>query len=407
MSGQPNEAALLAERPTEVFGRLRMRGLVMAVAGSAASGLGFVMLGKPAFFQSYLIAFMLWMGITMGSLALLMVQYLSGGAWGLVGRRVFEASTRNLPLMALLFLPIAFNLQTLYPWSHAETLTDPALRTAIEEKAAYLNPQFFFIRAALYFAIWMGLAFLLNRWSKEQDTSAPRLPGPKDGRMRMLAGPGLVLYMLTLTFMSVDWMMSLDPRFTSTIFGILTLGGQGLSTLAFTILILAALSKAKPVSDVAEPDHFHDFGKLMLAFTMLWAYFNVSQLIIIWSANLPEEIPWYIDRLQGPWAPIAVLVLVGHFALPFAVLLSRDLKRKASLLSKVAIWVLGMRVIDLIWTIGPVFRRDGATVSWLDAAAVIGMGGIWLIVFTWNLGGRALVPAHDPYFKEAMAHGGH
>jgi hypothetical protein len=407
MRGELNPAALLAERPTEVFGRLQRRGVVMAIAGIGASGIGYVMLGQSAFFQSYLIAFMLWMGITMGSLALLMVQYLTGGAWGLVGRRVFEASTRNLPLMALLFLPIAFNLPVLYPWAHLDGVADPAVRTAIEEKAAYLNPQFFLARAALYFVIWMGLAFLLNRWSKEQDDTAPRLPGPKDGRMRMLAGPGMVLYMLTVTFMSVDWMMSLDPRFTSTIFGILTLGGQGLSTLAFTILMLAALSKAKPVSDVAEADHFHDFGKLMLAFTMLWAYFNVSQLIIIWSANLPEEIPWYLDRLQGPWAPIAVVVLIGHFALPFAVLLSRDLKRKASLLSKVALWVLAMRVVDLVWTIGPVFRRDGATINWLDVAAVIGMGGIWLVVFTRNLGGRALVPAHDPYFKEAMAHGGH
>lgn len=407
MHGELTPAALLSARPTDVFGRLQSRGLLMAVAGVAASGLGFWILGKDAFFQSYLIAFMLWMGITMGSLALLMVQYLSGGAWGLVGRRVFEASTRNLPLMALLFLPIAFNLQTLYPWSHVETITDPALRRAIEEKAAYLNPTFFFERAALYFALWMGLAFLLNRWSKEQDDTAPRLPGPKDGRMRMLAGPGMVIYMLTVTFMSVDWVMSLDPRFTSTIFGILTLGGQGLSTLAFTILILAALSKAKPVSDVAEPDHFHDFGKLMLAFTMLWAYFNVSQLIIIWSANLPEEIPWYLDRLQGPWGPIAVLVLLGHFALPFAVLLSRNLKRKASSLAIVALWVLAMRVVDLVWTIGPVFRRDGATISWLDVAAVVGMGGLWLMSFTRNLGGRALVPAHDPYFKEAMAHGGH
>ena len=407
MSGQPNTAALLAERPTAVFGRLHTRGLAMAVAGIVAGAIGFMTLGKAAFFQSYLIAFMLWMGITMGSLAMLMVQYLSGGGWGLVGRRVFEASTRNLWLMALLFLPIAFNLPSLYPWSHVETVTDPALRRAIEEKAAYLNPQFFFIRAALFFAIWMGLAFLLNRWSKEQDDTAPRLPGPKDGRMRMLAGPGLVLYMLTVTFMSVDWVMSIDPRFTSTIFGILTLGGQGLSTLAFTILILAALSKAKPVSDVAEPDHFHDFGKLMLAFTMLWAYFNVSQLIIIWSANLPEEIPWYIDRLQGPWGPIAVVVLLGHFTLPFLVLLSRDLKRKASSLARIALWVLAMRVVDLVWTIGPVFRRDGATISWLDVAVVIGMGGIWLVAFTRNLGGRALVPAHDPYFKEAMAHGGH
>jgi hypothetical protein len=398
-----NETALLAERPTEVLGRLRTRGMILAVVGVGAATAGYVMLGQSAFFQSYLIAFMFWMGITMGSLALLMVQYLSGGAWGLVGRRVFEASTRNLPLMALLFLPIAFNLPVLYPWARPEAASDPG----IQEKAAYLNAQFFYLRAAAFFAIWIGLAFVLNRWSKQQDDSAPRLPGPMDGRMRMLSGPGLVLYMLTITFMSVDWVMSLDPHFTSTIFGIMTLGGQGLSTLAFTILILAALAKAKPLSEVAQADHFHDFGKLMLAFTMLWAYFNVSQLIIIWSANLPEEIPWYVDRLQGPWAPVAVFVLIGHFALPFALLLSRRLKRNAARLSTIALWVLLMRVVDLTWTIGPVFRRDGATISWLDAAVVLGMGGLWLIAFSRNLAGRALVPAHDPHFKDALAHVGH
>ena len=202
--------------------------------------------------------------------------------------------------------------------------------------------------------------------------------------------------------------MSLDPEFYSTIFGILTLGGQGLSTIAFTILVLAVLSKSKPVSSVIEADHFHDFGKLMLAFTMLWAYFNVSQLIIIWSGNLPEEIPWYLERLNSKeWGPIAILVLVGHFALPFALLLSRSLKRKASTLSRVALWVLAMRVVDLTWQIGPVFRHDGHSLGWLEFAVVIGMGGIWLIAFSRNLAGRAVVPAHDPYFEEALAHGGH
>jgi hypothetical protein len=397
--------ALLRERPTEAIAKIRSRGVIMAGAGVAASAAGFFMLGKESVMQSYLIAYMLWLGITVGSLALLMVQYLSGGAWGIVGRRIFEASTRNLLLMAILFVPIAINAPTLYSWWHLETLTGE-LRHAVEAKHAYLNPTFFFIRAALYFVIWIGLAYFFNRWSKEQDDNPKRLPGPMDGRMRMLAGPGLVLYMLTLTFASVDWIMSLDPTFTSTIFGILMLGGQGLSTLSFTVLVMAAMSKTKPYADVIKPDHFHDFGKLMLAFTMLWAYFNVSQLIIIWSANLPEEIPWYVKRLQGSWAPMSVAVLLGHFALPFAVLLSRDLKRKASTLSMIALWVLAMRVVDMTWVVAPNFA--GRTmISWLDVALVIGMGGIWVILFARNLAGRAVVPAHDPHFEEALAHGGH
>jgi hypothetical protein len=207
--------------------------------------------------------------------------------------------------------------------------------------------------------------------------------------------------------MSVDWILSLAPHFYSTIFGILMLGGQGLSTMAFTILTLAALVRFKPMSDIVEPDHFHDLGKLMLAFVMLWAYFNVSQLIIIYSGNLPEEVPWYLERMQGTWAPIAWAVFIGHFVLPFALLLSRDLKRRPALLSKLALYVLLMRVVDLIWTIGPVFRHETSTIHWLDFAAVIGMGGVWLAFFFATLSSRALVPAHDPHFKEAMAHGGH
>jgi hypothetical protein len=398
-------ADLLTARPSVELAKLRTRGLALSGIGLAAMAGGYALYGASALLQAYLIAYIFWIGITLGSLALLMVQYLSGGAWGLVGRRIFEAATRNLWLMALLFLPIAFGLPDLYSWARPEAAADHLLH----EKAAYLNIPFFYARAALYFVIWGGLAFLLNRWSREQDVAAPRLPGPKDGRLRVLSGPGLVLYVLTITFMSVDWIMSLEPHFTSTIFGILTVGGQGLSTIAFTILVLAVLSAARPFSTITQASHFHDFGKLMLAFTMLWAYFNVSQLIIIWSANLPEEIPWYLERLQGPWGPISVIVLLGHFALPFALLLSRDLKRKASTLSRVAFWVIVMRVVDLAWTIGPVFEQAGhsPTRLWLDMAAVAAMGGIWLIFFARTLGARALVPAHDPYFKDALAHGAH
>ena len=398
-----NPEALLRERPTDGLSRLRGRSVMFGVVGLVLMAVGWLTQGRAEFLQSYLIGFIFWMGITMGSLALLMVQYLSGGAWGMVARRIFEAATRNLPLMLVLFLPIALNLPVLYEWVRPEAASDPV----IQEKAAYLNVGFFFVRAAIFFAIWGGLAFFFNRWSKEQDDSAPRLPGPKDGRFRVLSGPGLVLYMLTLTFMSVDWILSLAPHFYSTIFGILMLGGQGLSTMAFTILTLAALARFKPMSDIVEPDHFHDLGKLMLAFVMLWAYFNVSQLIIIYSGNLPEEIPWYLERMQGAWAPVAWAVFLGHFVLPFGLLLSRDLKRRPTLLSKLALFVLFMRVVDLIWTIGPVFRHETSTIHWLDFAAVIGMGGVWLALFFTTLGNRALVPAHDPHFKEAMAHGGH
>ena len=402
MTSELNSAQLLSARPVADLGRLRSRGLMFGALGIAAAAAGFFMEDRSQFLQSYLIAYMFWLGITLGSLALLMVQYLSGGAWGLVARRVFEASARTLPLMAILFLPIALNLEVLYLWARPEAASDAILQA----KAAYLNPQFFYIRAIIYFVIWMGLTTILTRWSKAQDDSAPVPPGPEDRKFRVLAGPGILLHVLAVTFMSVDWVMSLDPHFYSTIFGILTLGGQGLATLAFTILVLQGLAHAKPMSEVVNTERFHDFGKLMLAFVMLWAYFNVSQLLIIWSANLPEEVPWYIERLKGHWAPWAILVLVGHFVLPFVLLLSRDLKRHSRMLSRVAFLVLVMRVVDLTWTIGPVFRHE-STVHWLDFVVVLAMAAPWLFMFYRNLGDRSLVPANDPYFKEAVADGGH
>jgi hypothetical protein len=413
MTDQFDFAALLRERPTEGLATLRSRAMILAGVGIVGLGFGFLT-RSPVIWQSYLIGYVFWMGITLGSLALLMVQYLSGGAWGMLSRRVFEAATRNIWLMLVLFLPIIWKLPSLYAWASP----DPAsvlqvtgedavrLQKAIATKAAYLNPTFFYLRTAMLFLVWGGLIVVLNRWSKEQDDNAPRLPGPNDRRFRVLSGPGLVLYVLTVTFMSVDWVMSLRPDFYSTIFGILTVGGQGLSTIAFTILVLSLLAKYKPLSDVAQADHFHDLGKLMLAFVMLWAYFNISQLLIIWSANLPEEIPWYLTRLKGNWVPISIAVLIGHFALPFCLLLSRDLKRRSSTLAAVAVFVLVMRVVDLIWNIGPIFRSQ-FTIHWMDFAAVAAIGGVWLLVFVNNLAGRALLPAHDPHFTEAVAHGGH
>jgi len=402
MSGEFNAAALLKERPVADLSRLSNRGVMFGAVGIVAVAIGYFMVDLSQVLQSYLIAYMFWIGISLGSLSLLMVQYLSGGAWGLVARRVFEASTRTLPLMALLFIPIAMNMPTLYKWARPEAVDDHI----IQLKAGYLNPEFFYIRTVIYFVIWMGLSFLLNKWSKEQDDNPPLPPGPKDRRFRVLSGPGMVLHILAITFMSVDWVMSLDPHFYSTIFGVLVLGGQGLSTLAFTILVLQGLSNSKPISEVADAERFHDYGKLMLAFVMLWAYFNVSQLLIIWSANLPEEIPWYIERLQGHWAPWAVVVLVGHFVLPFMLLLSRNLKRHGRVLSRVAFLVLTMRIVDFAWTIGPVFRHE-YTLHWMDFAMVVAFAAPWLFLFYRNLGSRSLVPANDPYFKDAVANGGH
>lgn len=403
MSGHLDDATLQT-RPTGVIDRMNRKAIMLGGLGAAATMVGFFV-ERDTFFQSYLIGYMFWMYITLGCLGLLMVQHLSGGAWGIVSRRVFEAAVRTLPVMAILFIPIAMNLQTLFVWARPEAVHDAAIQT----KAAYLNPTFFLARAIGYFVIWIGLGFTLAGWSAKQDIDAPAIPGPEDRKFRVLSGPGLVLYMITITFMSVDWMMSLDPHWTSTIFGVLFVGGAGLSALAFTIVILATLSTAKPMSDLMVPDRFHDLGKLMYAFVLLWAYFSVSQLIIVWSGNLPEEIPFYLSRFQGVWGKVSWIVLFGHFVLPFCFLLSRRIKRNAKLAARVALFILAMRAVEIAWMIAPMVRHgeNASGPNWVDFATVVGLGLVWLLVFFRNLGARAVVPVHDPYLKGAYSNGGH
>jgi hypothetical protein len=398
-----DETALMV-RPTAELNRLGMRGLIFGAIGIGAVLIGYLW-GPDRFWDSYLIGYMFWIGITVGSLGVLMVQHLSGGKWTMISRRVLEAATQNIPLMAILFLPIWFNRAKLYPWVNPDP-ADEELVHQVHLKHAYLNEGFFGARALLFFAIWAGLAYFLNKWSRQQDEQPTQAPGPLDRRSRMLSGPGLVLFVATITFMSVDWVMSLDPKWFSTIFGVLFIGGSGLSTMAFTIVVLALLVKFRPMSDVATADNFHDHGKLMFAFLMLWAYFSVSQLLIIWSANLPEEIPFYLERLHGPWYIASVLLLFGQFALPFLILLSQKLKQNPRQVMIVAIFILAMRVVDMAWTIGPVFRT-GSGLHWLDFAVVLAIAGPWLFLFFRNLAGRSVLPAHDPYFKQAVAHGGH
>ena len=402
MSGYLDDATLQT-RPIAVITRMNTRAITLGALGAAITAWGFF-IERDTFFQSYLIGYMYWMYITLGALGLLMVQHLSGGAWGIVSRRVFEAAVRTLPVMAVLFLPIAFNLTHLYVWARPEALTDAAIQT----KAAYLNPGFFYARAIGYFAIWMGLGFTLSGWGTQQDAAAPVIPGPEDRKFRMVSGPGLVLFMITITFMSVDWMMSLDPHWTSTIFGVLFVGGAGLSALAFTIVVLSSLADTAPMDGLMTRDRFHDLGKLMYAFVLLWAYFSVSQLIIVWSGNLPEEIPFYLRRFSGPWGWVSVAVLIGHFVVPFAFLLSSTIKRNRKLAARVALFILAMRAVEIAWMIAPAVRHgEHSGPNLYDFAAVLGVGLVWLPVFFRNLSGRAVVPVHDPYLKEALANDGH
>jgi hypothetical protein len=342
---------------------------------------------------------MFYIGLALGCMALNMLQYLTGGAWGVVIRRYCEAATRTLPLLAVLFLPIVFGMNHLYPWM------DPkfdAANEVIRHKRVWLNMPFFLGRAVIYFGGWVLFSFIINKWSAEQDATGSR---SVSRRLQLIAGPGLVWWGLSVTFMAIDWVMSITPHWFSTIFGLLFMAGQGLNAIAFLILLTVLMSNRKPMADVITPRHLHDLGKLALAFTMVWAYFSFSQFLIIWSGNLAEEIPWYVVRLNGGWEYVGLGLVFLHFALPFALLLSRETKRKASMLAKIAVWILIMRLVDLYWLVMPGYRTEHFGVSWLDFATPLALGGIWLWFFSMQLNKRPLMPIRDPHLEEALEHG--
>ncbi len=388
-------------RDLPALARLQQRALVVAIVGLAAGAIGAFAAGDAVhFYRSWLIGFLFCLGIALGSLALLMLQHLSGGEWGMVARRVFEAGSRTLPLTALMFIPLLFGTRELFLWARPEAVGGDAI---LQAKAPYLNLSFWIGRAVVYFVLWLLMSVLLNRWSAQQDRGEAITPADSV-RFRIVSAPGILAYVLTMTFASVDWIMSLDPHWFSTIFGLLTVAGQGLSALAFSIAVLALIFPTGALGEFVKARHFHDLGKLLLAFVMLWAYLSFSQFLIIWSGNLPEEIPWYIERMRGWWGALAIALVVGHFALPFALLLSRDLKRHSSLLAKVALIVIVMRLADLIWLIAPTFAHEGFPIHWMDIVLPAGMLGLWLFVFARNVRTRPLLPVNDPYFKEALAH---
>jgi len=363
-----------------------------------------LLLDRRQFFQSYLIGWTFWTGIAIGSLALLMLQHLTGGGWGFVIRRSLEAATRTLPLMALLFVPIIAGAHSVYHhWTDQEEL---AKHEVVQFKTPYLNLPFFTVRAVVYFAVWIALAFLLNKWSLAQDRTA-------DNRytknMRVLSGPGMVALIFTVTFASIDWYMSIEPEWFSTIYGFIWVAAWSLSALAFVIAVMASLSKDEPMRRIVAPLHFHDLGKLLLALVMLWSYFAFSQYLIIWSGNLPEEIGWYIVRTHGFWGGVIVTIGLLHFAAPFLFLLSRDLKRRPGKLVIIAVLILVMRAVDLLWMLVPAFREEHRWI-WMDLIALVGFGGLWLALFTWQLSKRSLIPINDPQFEsvmEQMHAGGH
>jgi hypothetical protein len=382
--------------------RLQQRALMVGVGGLGLCLVG-VFRNPGQFFRSYLLAYLFWLGLALGCLAIVMLHHLVRGAWGTVIQHLLEAGTRTLPLMVVLIVPLLFGLHDLYIWTRPQAVASDEL---LRHKSLYLNVPFFILRTGVYFVVWIVVAYCLNRWSRLHDQEQERLHERSlQRRLQLLSGPGLVLYGITVTFAAIDWAMSLEPYWYSTIYGVIFIVGQGLATLAFAIIALALLADFAPFAGVVAPAHFHDLGNLLLAFVMLWAYIAFSQFLIIWSGNLPEEIPWYVHRTQGGWQWIGLWLLVFHFAVPFLLLLSRGTKRSAQILATVALTIICMQLVDLFWLVMPAFHPARLYVHWLDIVAPLGIGGLWMAVYVWQLQRRPLLPLHDPRLQGAIEHG--
>jgi len=388
----------------------RSKALIVGLVGLALCAIGFV-IDRDHFFRAWLISFWLFLGISCGSLAWVMIQHLSGGQWG-VFRRVFEAASRVLPLLALLGLPVLLGTHSLYPWANPDLVAKDEI---LRHRALYLNTGFFVIRYVIYFAVWIGFATMLNGLSSKQDSADASV----NLKLQRLSGAGLVAYALTVMFAGIDWIMVLNAHWYSSLFGFLSMGGQGLESLAFTIIVSAFLVKREPFLGFLKPHHFHDLGKLSLAFVMLYAYFNFSQYLLTYAANLVEEIPYMMTRVHHGWQFLALFLVVFHFALPFLMLLNRDLKRRPHRVLWLAAWILFVRWVDILMLVSPEFAADGQNIHmlgegaeshlfihWLDLAAPLAVGGLWLWMFFTQLAKRPLLPIGDPYLYESLQQGG-
>src|SRR6202166_1255596 len=352
------------------------------------------------FYRAYLLGFMCWLGVALGSMAILMIRHLTGGGWGTIIRRILGAAMGPLPLLALLFVPITFGIRRLYIWAQPlANIQDKHLREHLEQiTQTYLTVNGFIIRAIFYFAVWNVLSFLLSKWSKETDR--PNAPD-NSGRFKAVSGPGLILYGFTISFAAIDWVMSLDPSGISTIFGLVILIGEGLSAMCFAVVVERILFNYKTMSEMLSHDCVHDHGKWMLTFVMVWAYFNYSQWLIIWAGNLPSEITYYMRRLKGGWGYVGLFIVIFHFAIPFGTLLSRPFKRNIRKLVWCAVWLMLMRYLDLFWIIEPNFSTT-FQVTVADIVVPIAIGGFWLAYFFRNLGSLPLLPLYDPSAGEVL-----
>lgn len=376
-------------------GRAKNISLGLGIIGLIGCLIGWLIAPRD-FFVAYLFGLFFFLGLSLGSLGLLMIHHLTAGDWGYAVRRFLESAVGNLPLLALLFIPIFFGLSLLYPWRHPTVV---AANETLRETQIYLNGPGFVLRTAIVFAIWIAMARQLLKWSAEQDATASLEPTRK---MRTLSGPGLVIYPVTMTFAAVDWLMSMEAGWYSTMFPILICIGQILSALALMILLLVWVAHSSPLAPLATEQNFHKLGNLLLAFTMMWAYLAFGQLLVIWSGNLPHEIAWYLHRISGGWKWIAIFIVLFHFFVPFFLLLMRPAKRRRRILASIAACVFAAHIVAIWWTIAPSVYAKHFYLGWLAPVAFLGIGGVYSFAFLKNLERRRLVPQNDPRLAVAV-----
>lgn len=377
---------------TSESSRARLDGLMkvsfaVGLVGAIGVGLGAAQGddGRTQFMQSYLFAYLFWLGLSLGSMALAILHYLTGGRWGVRLKRVLEAGMMTMPLMAVLFIPIWMNLETLYPWARPGALD---ASEALHKKAFWLNVPGWTTRIFVYFGVWIFFSWLLAARGKKRDVTGD----PKaDRAVRFFAGPMIIAYAITITFAVVDWAMSLEPAWFSTMYGVIYMAGQGIATLAFAILICAWLRKDDQLGRLFGQAHFHDLGTLMFAFSMFWTYVSFSQYLIIWSGNIGEETPWYLHRTGHGWQNVAIALVVLGWFLPFLLLMQKRLKQQAHLLVGIAVVVLVARFVDIYWQIGPAFHHEGFEgPKWMDLAMPFAIGGFWVGTFAMLLKSRTI-----------------
>jgi hypothetical protein len=378
--------------------RIQFVALMLGLLALGLTAFG-VVLDKRQFFFSYLFAWLSWIGLTLGCFMVTMIHQLTGGRWGYPTRRFLEAGFMNLPLMLILFIPVLFGLQFIYPWAEpSQVAQEPVLQL----RHAYQNTWMFIARAIVFFAIAIWMTHRLRGWSLQQDLTADATPTRK---ARTLSGPGVVIYSLLGTFIYIDWILSLEKKWYSTMFAVIILIGQILVAYAFSVIMLTLFKNHDPIAKAVNKTHYHHLGNLLLTFVLFWTYISFGQLLIIYSGDIPQEIEWYLHRMAGNWKWIIAALALFHFFVPFFLLLFRTVKLHIVSLTTLATLLFITHIIDAYWLVMPSLHQNGLAISWMDFTALIGIGGLWLTLFLSRLKSAALLPQQDPGMQFAFVYG--